>query len=144
LNFINNDLKSCKNISFHWRTLSLITRVNQEIFRIYTYLYLFSDLIKWQFALSNNVEIEIDLFTVFAFPSSIMDLWYPLVLKSTHSQQVAHVNSTKNVKVALSAKIENICLTHKNYQIWLMPFNQIAQEIQISIYSKYFLVHPCN
>jgi hypothetical protein len=42
LNFINNDLKSCKNISFHWRTLLLITRVNQEIFRIYTYLYLFS------------------------------------------------------------------------------------------------------
>jgi hypothetical protein len=37
LNFINNDLKSCKNIGFHWSTLSLITRVNQEIFRIYTF-----------------------------------------------------------------------------------------------------------
>ena len=87
LNFINNDFNVCTNIGFHWSTLSLITRVNQEIFRIYTYLYLFSDLIKWQFALSNNVEIEVDLFTVFAFPSSIMDLWYPLVLKSTDLQQ---------------------------------------------------------
>ena len=95
--------------------------VNQEIFRIYTYLYLFSDLIKWQFALSNNDEIEVDLFTEFAFPSSIMDLWYPPVLKSTDLQQAVQVNSTKNVKVALSAKIENFCLTHKNYQIWLMP-----------------------
>jgi hypothetical protein len=37
LNFVNNDFNVCKNIGFHWSTLSLITMVNQEIFRIYTW-----------------------------------------------------------------------------------------------------------
>ena len=43
----------------------------QEIFWIYTNvldLYLFSDLIKRQLALSNNDEIEVDLFIVFPSP----------------------------------------------------------------------------
>jgi hypothetical protein len=43
--------------------LSLIKTVNQEILD----LYLFSDLIKRQLTISNNDEIEIDLFIV-SFP----------------------------------------------------------------------------
>jgi len=69
LNFVNNYFNVFKNIGFHWSTLSLITTVNQDIFRTYTQdPYLFSDLIKRQLALSNYNEIDIDLFTVFPSP----------------------------------------------------------------------------
>ena len=37
LNFVNNDFNVFKNIGFHLSTLSLITTVNQEIFRTYTW-----------------------------------------------------------------------------------------------------------
>jgi hypothetical protein len=35
INFVNNYSNVFKNIVFHWSTLSLITTINQEIFRTY-------------------------------------------------------------------------------------------------------------
>jgi hypothetical protein len=37
LSFVNNYFNVCKNIGFHWSTLSLITTVNQEMFWTYTW-----------------------------------------------------------------------------------------------------------
>jgi hypothetical protein len=67
LNFVNNYFNVLKNIGFHWSTLSLITTVNQEIFRTYTWSVSF----QWferQLTLFNYNEIEIDLFIVFLSP----------------------------------------------------------------------------
>ena len=37
LSFVNNYFNVFQNIGFHWSTLSLITTMNQEIFRTYTW-----------------------------------------------------------------------------------------------------------
>jgi hypothetical protein len=55
LNFVNNYFNVLKNIGFHWSTLSLIITVNQETFRTYTWSVFFSDLLKRQLPLSNQL-----------------------------------------------------------------------------------------